>query len=171
MVAGPRQSRFRRPPLWLQWVLSLSVAAAAVIALILFVSANDHNYSVAKLVPAAVKRANQEAEVLAAQDQAPHLVTLSSSSDPRGALVSAIRSDMNRKISQGQVSGTLQRVRCKRSGGSTAAPAYSCVATAASVNYLYVGVTHVGAGHLVWCRHDEPVVPGHWIALDPRCTR
>lgn len=170
MVAGPQQSRFPRPPLWVQWILSLAVGAAALVALVMFVTANAGNYSVAKLVPSAVKRANQEAEVLTMQDQAPHLIAVSSAADPRGALLLAIRSDMNRKISQGQVSGPLQRSSCKRSGGSASAPAYACVATAASVNYLYVGVIHVGAGKLVWCRHDEPPVPGQPVPLDPSCT-
>ncbi len=170
MGAGRRRS-LPRPPLWAQWILSLSVAAALLIALYLFVSANDHNYSVATLDPAAVQRANREAELLTAQDQAPHVVALRSVADPRGALLHAVRTDMNHQIATGRVSGTLQRARCTPAGGSAAAPAFSCRATAASVNYLYVGVVHIGSHRLVWCRHDEPPVPNQPVPLSPLCTR
>lgn len=160
-----------RPPLWAQWAISLAVAAAAIVALVLFVSANDHDYSIAKLDPAAVRHANLEAEQLTAQDQVPHRVLVGSTKDPRAALVHVVRADMTRRIAGGAVAGTLQRISCTPSGTGIAAPAFSCVATVSSVNYLYVGVVHVKGHRLVWCRHDEPVVPGHWIPLDPSCLR
>ncbi|MGH2871519.1 MAG: hypothetical protein ACRDL5_03545 [Solirubrobacteraceae bacterium] len=170
MLARPQQSRLPRPPLWAQWVISLAVAATLIVLLVLFVTANSGNYSVAKLLPSAVQRADQQDEVLTAQDQAPHLVALGSAGDPRGELVHAIRSDMLKRISSGQIDGTLQRASCRRTGGAAGAPAFACLATAASVNYMYAGVVHVGDRQLVWCRHDEPPVPGRPVALSLRCT-
>ncbi|HLH65648.1 MAG TPA: hypothetical protein VKV27_08095 [Solirubrobacteraceae bacterium] len=170
MVVRPRRL-MPRPPLWAQWVMSLLCAAGALTALVLFVSANDHNYSVATLDPAAVQRANREAELLTAQDQQPHLVRLRSALSPRLALVRVIRQDMDRRIASGAVAGTLQRAFCRPAGGGASAPAFSCLATAASVNYMYVGVVHIAARELVWCRHDEPPVPGVPVPLSPLCTR
>ena len=59
-----------RPPLWLQWVASIVVAAAVIFGLVRFVQSNTDN-QITTESPAGEVQADREAEILVGQDQAP----------------------------------------------------------------------------------------------------
>jgi len=153
--------------MWLKWVLSFGVGAILLVALIIYV--NDHNTdSPPSNNLAAQTRANREAEVVVERDQAPHVITLVSGQSPQAAMTHAIRTTMSGLISRGIIEGPLQRVRClpHRARGRVG---LSCVATAADVNYDFVGAASVSAHRLTYCKRDEPPVPTMNIPVSPRC--
>jgi hypothetical protein len=154
--------------MWVRWVLSLGTGAALLVALVVFVD-NNNSDSLAVQSPAALARANREADIVVAQDQAPHVVSLTSASAPRGAMTRTVRDEMTRLIAKGTVPGPLQRTSCRRAGGRRSRPGFSCVATAAQVNYEFLGVVDVPARHLTYCKRDAPPVPSQDIPVSPRC--
>ncbi|MFZ0092233.1 MAG: hypothetical protein WAL63_22220 [Solirubrobacteraceae bacterium] len=157
-----------RIPLWARWALSLTVAAALLVALIVFVDRHNSNGSLVQS-PRAIARANQEAEIVVKQDEAPHVITLTSAGDPHAVFLHAIRADMTRRIAEGIIDGTLQRLTCARHGQSGSRLRFSCTATAADVNYEFVGVIEPTARRLIYCKRDPPPVPSQNIPLSPRC--
>lgn len=154
--------------MWARWVLSFAVAVIAIVALIVFVDRHNTN-GPASQNPKAVARANQEAEIVVAQDQAPHVITLRSPSDVHAAFVRAVRHDMNQRIDKGTIDGTLQRVTCAPHGGRPGMPAFHCTAVVADVNYPYLGVADLAARRLTYCKRDAPPVPSQNIPVSPRC--
>src|SRR5579862_7057592 len=104
-----------RPPLWLQWVLSIVVAAAVIFGLVRFVQSNTDN-QVTTESPAGEVQANREAEILVGEDQAPHSVRLRGGTPALAAINRAIRSDMIAMINQGSLDGPLQRSSCTLTG-------------------------------------------------------
>ena len=157
-----------RPPLWARWVLSLAVGAALLVALIVFVDRHNTN-GPATVNPKAEARANREAEIVVAQDQAPHVLTMHSTADPRAAFTAAVRAQMNGLVNRGIIDGPLQRVRCARSGRSGGTLGFSCTATAQDVNYPFVGVIDIPRRTLIYCKRDEPPVPSMNIPVSSRC--
>lgn len=71
--------------MWLRATVSLAIAAALIVALVLFVSHHNTN-SPAITNLAAEAQANREAEILISQDQTPHLARLSSGAAPAAAV-------------------------------------------------------------------------------------
>jgi hypothetical protein len=157
----------RRPPMWVRWVLSLSVAALLAVALIVFVSHHNDNL-LAHESPKAAERANRLAEIVVSQDQAPHRVTLAAGTLPV-AVAHAIRHDMTVRIAKGQAVGPLQRVRCASAGTRASDTGYRCRATAAGVGYPYQAVLDRRTRTLTFCKHDAPPVPSMNIPVSPRC--
>ncbi len=157
----------RRPPLWLRWVLSLAVAAALAVALIVFVSHHNDNL-LAHESPKAAERANRLSEIVVSQDQAPHRVTLAAGSS-RAAVAHAIGHDMTVRIASGRAVGPLQRVRCAAAGTRARDIGYRCRATAAGVGYPYQAVLDRRARTLTFCKHDAPPVPSMNIPVSPHC--
>jgi hypothetical protein len=158
-----------RLPTWARWVLPFGVAAALVVGLVVWVDGHNGN-GLATQSPAAAARANREAEILVAQDQAPHVVRLRSSADPLTAFRDAVRADMTQRINRGFIDGTLRRITCRRRGGTSRAMDFSCAVIVDGINYPYVGVVHVAAHQLIYCKRDEPPVPSQNIPLSPRCS-
>ncbi|MGO9956998.1 MAG: hypothetical protein ACLP50_13635 [Solirubrobacteraceae bacterium] len=153
-------------PLWARWALSFAVAAALLVSLVVFVDHNNNPNSLASQNPAAVVRANREAETLVAQDQAPRVAVAATGLDPRAALERAVRADMTQRLQSGQIDGPLQSVRC---AGHGSRPGFSCAAMAASVNYDYLGVVDVHARRVTFCRRDPPPVPSENVPVSRRC--
>jgi hypothetical protein len=166
----PRPDWFsRRPPLWLRWALSLSVGAALILGLVLFV---DHNNSdaLAPESPAAEVRVNREDEIIVAQDQAPHGARVRSGTAPLAAIERAVRAETAQAIAKGQLDGPLQRTRCTPTGSSTATRrTFRCTVTASNVNYQFDGVVDIQARQLTYCKRDAPPVPSQNIPVSPRC--
>jgi hypothetical protein len=152
-------------PLWARWALSFAVAAALLVGLVVFVDHNNNPNSLASQNPAAVVRANREAETLVAQDQSPR-VAAAGGFGPRAALERAVHADMAQRVQSGQIDGPLQGVRC---AGDGSGPAFSCTAMAAGVNYDYLGVVDVHARRVTFCRRDPPPVPSQNIPVSRRC--
>ena len=159
----------RRPPMWARWVLSLSAGAIVLLVLVLFVEHNS-NDSEATQSPAAVARANREAAIVVAEDQAPHTASLKRGSSARGALVDAVRGDMTAMINKGIIEGTLRHLACTQTGGHAGRSAFRCTAVAAGVNYPFLGVADVRAHQVTYCKRDEPPVPSMNIPVSRRCV-
>lgn len=156
------------PPMWLRWVLSLTVAAAVLVALVRFVS--THNaVTLAEQSPQALAREHRQADILAAQDQVPHVVALPASARQWKFVDGIVAADINAKIQRGLIDGTLQHVACRTGGRRSARLGFTCVAKVADVNYNYAGVIQSRAHRVVWCRHDAPPVPNEPIPLSRRC--
>jgi hypothetical protein len=159
-----------RPPLWLQWVLSIVVAAAVIFGLVRFVQSTTDN-QITTESPAGEVRANREAEALVAEDQAPHTVRLPGHTPDIAAITRAIRADMTALINDGTLTGPLQRSACAPTGSpGKAGQRFSCTAAAAGVSYPFVGVVDASAGTIVFCKRDPPPVPSQNVPLSPRCT-
>jgi hypothetical protein len=157
----------RRPPMWVRWALSLGVAAALAVALIVFVSHHNDNL-LARESPTAAERANRLAAIVVSQDQAPHRVTLAAGTS-RAAVVQAIRHAMTVRIATGGAVGPLQGVRCATAGTRASEIGYRCRATAAGVGYPYQAVLDRRTRTLTFCKHDAPPVPSMNIPVSPRC--
>lgn len=157
-----------RPPLWARWALSLSAGVILLVALVLFVEHNNSN-SEATQSPAAIARANREAEIVVAQDQAPRVGAVRPGSSPRNALVRAVRADMTAMINNGTIDGPLGRATCTRTGGSAGRPAFRCAAVAAGVTYPFLGVVDVPGRRVTYCKRDLPPVPSLNIPVSSRC--
>jgi len=159
-----------RPPLWLQWVLSIVVATAAIFALVRFVQSNTAN-QITTESPAGEVRQNQEAEALVAEDQTPHTLRLPRHTAPAATLNRAIRADMTTMIDQGSLDGPLQRSSCAPTGPiGMAGQRFRCTVSAAGVSYPFVGVIDARARTIVYCKRDPPPVPSQNVPLSPRCT-
>jgi hypothetical protein len=154
-----------RPPLWARWALSVGVGLIVLAALIVFVENNNGN-SEATQSPAAVARANREAAVVVAQDQAPHVAAIPPGAGAHAAIVRAVRSDMTTMINNGVVEGPLTRVTCTHAGKA----AFHCTAVAAGVNYPFLGVANPAARQVTYCKRDEPPSPALNIPVSRRCT-
>jgi hypothetical protein len=153
--------------MWLRWVLSLGVAAILVIALVVFVSHHNDN-GLAHESPKATERANQEAEIVVRQDQAPQVVTLPAAAT-RPGVAHAIRRDMTSRIAKGDAVAPLQRVRCTAAGTRGTDAGFRCRATAAGVGYRYEAVLDRSTRTLTFCKRDAPPVPSMNIPVSPRC--
>jgi hypothetical protein len=159
-----------RPPLWLQWVLSITVAAAAIFALVRFVQSNTAN-QVTTESPAGEVQQNEEAEALVAEDQTPHTVRLPGHAAPTAAVNRVIRADMTTLIGQGTIDGPLQHSSCGLTGRpGRAGQRVSCTVSAAGVSYPFVAVVDTRAHTIVYCKRDPPPIPSENIPLSPRCT-
>jgi hypothetical protein len=154
--------------MWARWALSITVAVALAAGLVVWVDHHNGN-GLATQNPAALARANREAEIVVAQDQAPHVIRLRSTADPRAAFTRTVRADMTQRINRGIIDGTLQRVTCDRHGGAGGTLSFSCAAIVDGVNYPYAGVVHVAARQLIYCKRDEPPVPSQNIPVSRRC--
>jgi len=159
-----------RPPLWLQWVLSILVAVAAIFLLIRFVQSSTDDQLTTENA-AGVQQQNREAEALVAEDQTPHTVRLPAHTAPRAAMNRAIRADMTTLIGNGTLDGPLQRSSCAATGRpGPAGQRFSCTVSAAGISYPFVGVVDAGAHTIVYCKRDPPPVPSQSVPLSPRCT-
>ena len=157
-----------RLPLWAKWALSLGVGLILAVALVVFVANNNGNSEAAQN-PAAVARANREAAIVVAQDQAPHVVRLRPGSGPRAAIVRAVRADVTQLVNRGILDGPLRRTTCRQTGAHGGRIAFSCHAFAGDFNYPFLGVVDVGAKRVTYCKRDEPPVPSMNIPVSARC--
>lgn len=163
---GPLSSLLN-PPMWLRWVLALTVSAALLIGLIEWVSHHNGN-GLATVGPKAEARANREAEIVVSQDQAPH-VAIVGPGPHRRAVVRAIRAAMTVRINAGEAGAPLQSVICHGLGSRAGELGYRCVADSAGVQYPYQAVLEPATRQLTFCKHDAPPVPSQNIPVSPRC--
>jgi hypothetical protein len=154
----------------LQFVLAFGVAAAMVIGLIRFVQSSTANQITTENQSAAV-RANQEAEVLVAEDQQPHTARLPPGTAAKVALDHAIRADMAKLIAQGSLDGPLQQSSCAPTGARRGTKrGYQCTVQANGVGYPFAGVVDAHTRTITYCKRDPPPVPSENVPLSPRCS-
>jgi hypothetical protein len=147
----------------------MGLAAVLAIALVVFVD-NHNTDSLAPESPTAAVRANQEAEIVVAQDQAPRLARLTATTSGQAGFADVIRGDMSRRIASGQIGGPLRRVSCRGTGSSAGRSGFSCAVTAGGFNYAFVGVLDNRARRVTYCKRDPPPVPSENVPVSRRCT-
>lgn len=162
-----------RPPLWLQWVLSLTVAALAIFLLVRFVNAQSTQQAQAPHISAKGQRIlNQEAEVLDSEQQAPHVVHFAASVAPLAAVERAVSGYINTQIDFGRMAGPVRETLCFPVPGATGdQSAYRCSVLARDTSYPFAGVVNRATHQVVYCRHNPPPVPGVNVPLSARCLR
>jgi len=162
-----------RPPLWLQWVLSLTVAAVAIFLLVRFVNAQSTQQAQAPHISAKGLRVlNREAEILDSQQQAPHVVHFAAGVAPLTAIEHAVSGYINTQIDFGRMAGPVRTALCfKVPGASGSETAYRCSVLARSTSYPFAGVVDRATHQVVYCRHNPPPVPGVNVPLSVRCLR
>ena len=157
------------PALWMRWAISITVGAAVIAALVVFVEHNNSN-SEAKSSPKALARENREARVIVGADQAPQTVTLRPGQPVRAAFVAAVRADIRHRIQTGNIEGRLQKIGCHRTGARAGRVAYRCVVQVQNVEYPFVGVVTTDAKRITYCKRDPAPVASQNIPVSPRCT-
>ena len=153
---------------WLRWVLPFAVAIGLMVGLIAFVNAHNTD-SLAVQNPAQAARVEREGAIVTAQDQAPHVLTISGRGSAHAAMVRAVRTEMLHLIDNGTASGPLQRVSCTPAGDRGGVVGFACTAVAVGTGYRFLGTVDSSRHQLVYCKHDEPPVPGEDIPVSPRC--
>jgi hypothetical protein len=139
------------------------------VALVIYVS--HHNTNSPPITNlAAEARASREAEILVAQDQAPHVVRLAAKAAPRAAVKHSIAALMASLIGRGAIGGPLQRDVCAHAGRRTGTDdAFRCTVQAGGIDYQFRAVVDVRARRVTYCKRDPPAIPSHNVPLSPRC--
>ena len=156
-------------PLWVRFTISSTIAVVLLVALVVFV--NGHNTNSPALTNATTAvQANREAEVLIAQDQAPHTARLSAVAAPASGLLRVLRAYVSGQIARGAISGPLQRGTCQPTSppGQTRR-AYSCTVLTGSVEYHFVAAVDHGSHRVIYCKRDPPPAPSDVVPVSPRC--
>lgn len=155
-------------PLWLRFTLAGVLTVAALVALVLYV--DHHNTdSPPSTNPAAEVQANREAEILVAQDQAPHVAGLPAGASPPAAMRMAVRGFVTRQIFLGSLGGPLRRVGCTAAGTRVARRGFRCSVSAGGVRYGFLGVVDLRARRVTYCKRDPPPAPSDNVAVSRRC--
>lgn len=169
-----RHLRYRALPLWLQWGLPFTVAAAAIIALVVWV--NHETNDVSSEAPVTSKKAileqNQQADAIMRQQQAPHVVRLKPAATPAAALEHTVAGWLKGQISSGTMTGPLTSGHCVPTAGSSAARvALRCTMVTADVKYPFFGVVQPRRGVVTFCQRVAPPVYGmDDFPLSRRCV-
>lgn len=156
-------------PLWVRFAVSATVALVALIAMVVFV--NGHNTNSPTLTNATTAvQANHEAEILIAQDQAPHTAHLNTVGTPASGLLRVLHGYVSDQIARGAISGPLQRSSCRPSGSRRGvARAFSCTVLAGSVEYHFLAAVDPGAHRITYCKQDPPPAPSDVVPVSRRC--
>ncbi len=155
-------------PLWLRFTLAGVLAVVLLVALVLYVDHHNTN-SPRSTNPAAEVQANREAEILVAQDQAPHAAPLRAAASPPDAMRRAVRAFMTRQISLGSLGGPLRRVGCTGVGTRIARRTFRCSVSAGGVRYEFLGVVDLRGRQVTYCKRDPPPAPSDNVAVSHRC--
>ncbi len=162
-----------RPPLWLQWVLSLTVAAVAIFLLVRFVDAQSTPQAQAPHISAKGQRSlNHIAVIIDSEQQAPHVVHFAAAVTPLAAVEHAVSGYINTQIDFGRMAGPVRTALCFPVPGATGdQTAYRCSVLARDTSYPFAGVVDRATHQVVYCRHNPPPVPGVNVPLSARCLR
>ncbi len=156
------------------WVLALGGAAAFVVALILFVNAENQtaNQPAGVTNRAAIVAQNREARVEVEQDQAPHVAKLRGRLSGRNAMRAAVVGFMRRRVALGTFAGRVTRSSCTPAAGSTRSRlAFRCGVVAGNVTYPFLGVVNESSRQVTYCKRDlYPPVLGLNVPVSSRCT-
>jgi hypothetical protein len=160
--------------LWARWVLTILGFAVLIVAIAIFVHHVNHESSASTSASArAEEEANREAEIVIAQDQAPHTAALhpGSGSATRVALERAIAGDVHARIDDGQLTGPLQSIHCQTSGAPRGGrQPFRCTVSSAGITYPFLAIADERRGELTWCKIDPAPAPGATEApVSSRC--
>ena len=155
------------------WALSLGGAAAVIVALMMFVNAQDHtaNRPAGVTSPGAIAEQNREDTLVVRQDQAPRVLAVRHGPADAGALRSAVVRYMRGQIASGAIGGPLMGSRCTPAVGSTEVRlVLRCRVVAANETYPFLGVVDTRRRLVTYCKRDYPPVPSMNIPVSRRCT-
>ncbi len=157
-------------PLWVRFAIASTIAVVLLVAMVVFVEGHNTN-SPTFTNPTAAVQANREAEVLIAQDQAPHTARLRAGGAPASGLQRVLRGYVSGQIARGAISGPLQRSTCQATGSASSATrrAFSCTVLTGSVAYHFLAVVDPGSHRVTYCKHDPPPAPGDVVPVSRRC--
>jgi len=165
-----RQRAIQPPPMWVRWALSIAVAIALIVSLVIAANrAGPERDSSEAQVEA---ETNRIADIAITEDEAPHTATLPSGLLATAALARAISRDVHSRIDAGQLTGPLQSVACSATGTASGGRApYQCAVRSAGVPYSFLAVVEGGARKLTWCKVDPSATPGTGpeVLISPRC--
>ncbi len=152
--------------------MSLTVAAALVIAVVVFVEGAGSQLPGTPAPPisrAAIVEQNREADALVSQDQAPRVATLKAGVAPAGGATAAVTAAITRELRAGAITGRLQGSSCTLTATASAARrAFRCRVEVGNVYYPFDAV--VVGRTVTYCKRDYPPVPSMNIPVSARCT-
>jgi hypothetical protein len=173
---GPPQRRSRASgaylnrPLWQRYAISLLVAAVLLAGMVIWVAGHNTDSGPVNNNPAASVRANHEAEILVAQDQAPRVASVSRGLSPGTAVERVIHARMAAQVRGGAIAGPLKRADCRPTGARKAGTVgFSCTINAGSVNYPFLAAVDTAARRVTYCKRDPPPVPSENVPVSSRC--
>lgn len=166
--------RYKSLPVWAQWLLPFTVAAALIVALVWFVHhQTDDVPAIANVNGHAAVVENQEDTVIVRQQQVPHVTKLvageSAGEGARRAVVAFIHS----QIARGLMEGPVRSSSCRTAAGSSSAREVlhcSVTASALVVTYRFDAVVDPAAARITYCQRVEPPVPSLNVPVSGRCT-
>jgi hypothetical protein len=132
---------------------------------------NSHNTnSPPSTNPADAVQANREAEILVAQDQAPHVARLPRGLAPSVGVARVVHGHLAGQVASGSISGPVRTARCQATGAHTATKrAFSCRVESGDVTYPFLAVVDIGAGRATYCKRDPPPAPSDNVPVSRRC--
>lgn len=145
------------PPIWARWALAVVIAVAVLVGIVIVVGRAGPESPTTEA--GAEAEINRVADLAIAEDQAPHLASLSAGSAPAPTLERAIESDVRQRIAKDRLTGPLQSVTCTAAGaGSADREPYRCTVRSANIAYPFLAVVDKGRQRLTWCKVDPPPV-------------
>ncbi len=166
--------KYRSLPLWLQWGLPFTLAAALVIALVVYVHHQTYDLPAvpSPTKPSAIAALNQEGTIVVKQQQAPHTYRLGAGESPARGVRAAVVGYMQHQIAQGLMDGPITRSSCRAAGGSTDRLVFRCQVTASRqvLIYPFDGVVDPATGVVTYCQRVQPPIPSMNIPVSKRCT-
>lgn len=154
--------------MWAKFAASLSTGAILVVLLVVFVGANTADKP-ALQDPQARREVLRQANILTAQDQAPHTATLAPREAPNAGLERAVSGEMNQLIAHSQIDGPVTRTSCDAAGPNRTRLTFRCDSLAAGVKYPFLGVVDPSTREITYCKSDPPPIPSGAIPVSSRC--
>ena len=159
--------------MWVQWALPFGVAAAVVVALILFV--HHQTVDVPQIAnvssPKAIAEQNREDTIIVRQQQAPHVVRIAAGQSGAAALRAGVAAYIRGQISHGVMDGPVKSASCHAAvGGTTSRQLFRCDVIAADFTYPFDAVVQPAAGVATYCQRVAPPIPSMNVPVNKRCT-
>lgn len=155
--------------LWARFVLAGSIAIVLMVAMVLFV---NHNNTDSNPITnfAGPTRANQDAKVLIAEDQAPRHARLAGRASAGTGLARVVRARLGTLVAAGTVPGPLGAARCRPVGTATGPRrAFACTVESSGVTYPFAGVVETATRRITYCRRDPPPVDSGTVPVSRLC--
>lgn len=174
VTGGPRLPPRPRPPavpLWAKWAISLLVAGGLIVALVLYVSGHNTDYTPGyPITKKAAVEANREATVLVKEDQAPRVFTRAAGAPGAQLMARAVRAVMQERIDTNQAGPPLKPARCHAATAADGRDGYTCTVLAGGIYYDFTGVLVPATHTITICKRDPPPVPSEIVPVSSRCV-
>jgi hypothetical protein len=146
------------------------VAAVLLTLMVVWVSGHNTDSGPVNRNPAAQIRADHEAALLVAEDQAPHVASLPAGLPVTAGLERVIHARLAGQVHSGAISGPLKPAHCRLAGAGTAtAVGFACTINSGSVSYPFLAAVDTAARRVTYCKRDPPPVPSQDVPVSSRC--